>query len=34
MDVSSYSLIAICKYATELDLLNENANRYTYRLWF
>ena len=26
MDVSSYSLIAICKYAIELDLLNENAS--------
>ena len=26
MDVSSYSLIAICKYALELDLLNENAS--------
>ena len=26
MDVSSYSLIAICKYAMELDLLNENAS--------
>ena len=26
MDVSSYSLIAICKYAMELDMLNENAS--------
>ena len=26
MDVSSYSLIAICKYAIELELLNENAS--------
>lgn len=26
MDVSSYSLIAICRYAIELDILNENAS--------
>ena len=26
IDVSSYSLIAICKYALELDILNENAS--------
>ncbi len=26
MDVSSYSLVAICKYAMQLDMLNENAS--------
>ena len=26
MDVSSYSLVAICRYAIQLDLLNENAS--------
>ena len=26
MDVSSYSLVAICRYAMQLDMLNENAS--------